>query len=317
MRLIDLHCDTLWLLMRNQGTTLKKNTFGVDVEKLKKAGSILQFFACFIYLNGRNDKQAYDEGYEMALAMLQKGREELSACQEDISLIADYGELIRRVAEEKMSAMFTIEEGGILNGSMERLERLYEEGVRLLTLTWNYENCIGYPNSRDASVMQRGLKPFGVEVVERMNELGMVIDVSHLSDGGFWDALKYSKRPIMASHSNARTLCNHPRNLSDEMIKALAENGGIVGLNFYPYFVNEKGIAMAEDLAEHMAYIYQLGGEDVLAIGTDYDGFDEGKLEMADIGEIGKLYHAAKRRGFTERQLEKIWSGNVLRFLKS
>ena len=104
-------------------------------------------------------------------------------------------------------------EGGIVEDDMGRLEHLYKEGIRLMTLLWNGENCMGYPNSRDANVMSKGLKNFGIEAVERMNDLGMIVDVSHLSDGGFWDVLKYSKKPVVASHSNARALCPHPRNL--------------------------------------------------------------------------------------------------------
>lgn len=164
--------------------------------------------------------------------------------------------------------------------------------------------------------MQSGLKPFGIEVVETMNALGMLIDVSHLSDGGFWDALKYSKAPVVASHSNCRTLCEHPRNLSDEMIKALADKGGIAGINLYPYFINKNGVARAEDIADHIVYMYQIGGEDVIAIGTDFDGFDEGEFEIAHMGEMRKLYDVVKRRGFTERQMEKFWNGNAMRVMK-
>ena len=130
---------------------------------------------------------------------------------------------------------------------MNRLHTLYQEGVRLVTLLWNEENCIGSPNSKDRKIMQKGLKPFGFEVVEQMNSLGMLIDVSHLSDGGFWDVLSTSSKPIVASHSNARALCEHPRNLSDDMIRALAEKGGVIGLNFYPYFVNPVGHASVSD----------------------------------------------------------------------
>ena len=119
-----------------------------------------------------------------------------------------------------------MEEGGVLNEKQERLEELYRLGIRLITLTWNYENCLGYPNSRDGEVMNRGLKAFGLEIVERMNALGMLVDVSHLSDGGFWDCIRVSRAPIIASHSNARALCGVPRNLTDDMLRALAEKGG-------------------------------------------------------------------------------------------
>ncbi len=317
MRLIDLHCDTIWMLMRQKQEKLQHNPFCVDVEKLKRAGSMAQFFACFIYLNQIAREERWEQGYQLALDMIKRGKTEFAACSDEISLALSYDDMVKNYARGKMSAFLTIEEGGILNGDITRLNRLYDEGIRLITLTWNHENCIGYPNSKDNAIMQKGLKPFGVEVVEKMNELGMIIDVSHLSDGGFWDVLKYSKKPVVASHSNARRLCDHPRNLSDEMIKALANKGGIAGINLYPYFVNKSGKATVEDIADHVWHMYRTGGEDFIAVGTDFDGFDEGELEIAHIGEIEKLYAAVKRRGLSERQMEKFWSGNAMRVMEA
>ena len=149
-----------------------------------------------------------------------------------------------------------------------------------------------------------------------MNELGMLIDVSNLSDGGFWDVVRYSTKPFVASHSNARVLCNHPRNLTDEMIKALAEKGGVAGVNFYPYFLREHGKATVVDIAEHLWHMYQVGGEDVVAFGTDFDGFDEGELDISHMGEMHQVYDAIRKRGFTERQMDKILNGNILRVLQ-
>lgn len=316
MRLIDLHCDTLWMMMRNENVHLQKNTVCVDVEKLKAAGSMAQFFACFIHLDSIQGENRFDKGYQLALDMIARGKKELAECSEDIELALCHDDLMKNNANDKMSAFLTIEEGGILNGDIRRLDSLYEEGIRLMTLTWNHENCIGYPNSKKDESMQQGLKSFGIEVVKRMNELGMIIDVSHLSDGGFWDVLKYSTQPVVASHSNARSLCNHPRNLSNEMIKALAEKGGIAGVNLYPYFINQIGNASVEDIADHVVHMYNEGGEDFVAIGTDFDGFNEGELEIAHIGEMDKLYDAVKRRGFSERQMDKFWFGNVMRVIK-
>lgn len=317
MRLIDLHCDTIGMLMQDEKSSLKSNGFCVDIEKMKPAGSIAQFFACFICMKDFQGEDRFTKGYEQALKMIARGKKEFAAYPKDISLAFSFDDLVQNDVKGKISAFLTVEEGGILENDMNRLERLYQEGVRLVTLTWNYENCIGYPNSRDTHHMQQGLKPFGFEVAERMNELGMLIDVSHLSDGGFWDVLKCSKKPVVASHSNARTLCPHPRNLSDEMIKALAEKGGIAGVNFYPYFVRESGKITAEDIAEHIVHMYQVGGEDFVAIGTDFDGFDDGESDITNIGQIDKLYNAVKKRGFTERQMEKFWGWNALRVLKN
>lgn len=308
MKLIDFHCDTFWAMERQVPLC-------VDIDKLKAADSLAQFFACFIYMD--DFAGDYTQGYEHALNMIQHAKDFFAANEEEIKLIDSYQKLAKNQAEKKISAFLTIEEGGILEGDMSRLERLYKEGVRLMTLLWNYENCIGYPNSRDRNVMEKGLKPFGIEVVQRMNELGMLVDVSHMSDGGFWDVLKYSKKPVVASHSNARAICNHPRNLSDEMIRALSEQGGVIGVNTYPYFVHSSGKASMELLAEHMVYIYQVGGEDVLGIGTDFDGYDEGESDFHHMGQMNDFYEVIKKRGFTERQMEKIWFQNILRVIKS
>ena len=316
MRLIDMHCDTFWLMMRKKGVSLQKNELCIDIEKMKKAGSMAQFFASFIHMSEFNGENVVEEAYQHALEMIAYGKAELDKCSDSIEIAHNYNELIANRDNGKMSAILTVEEGGILNGKMEYLEELYRQEIRLITLTWNHENCIGFPNSREPVVMNQGLKPFGIEVVKRMNDLGMIIDVSHLSDGGFWDVMEHSTKPVVASHSDARALCNHPRNLTDEMIKALAKKGGVAGVNFYPYFLHESGKATMEDIAEHLWHMYQVGGEDVIAFGTDFDGFDEGELDITHMGEMNFVYDAIRKRGFTERQMEKILNGNILRVLK-
>lgn len=316
MNLIDLHCDTLGRFLWEPGRNLRENDFCIDLTKMRKAGSLAQFFACFIYAKQFAGEGIWEQGFEEALKMIALGKKEFAENADWIALATNYEEIKKNQEAGKMSAILTVEEGGILNGKMEHLEKLHAQGIRLITLTWNWENCIGFPNSREDAVMQQGLKPFGIEVVNRMNELGMLVDVSHLSDGGFWDVMKHSRKPVVASHSNARALCNHPRNLSDEMIRALAENGGIAGVNFYPAFVQESNKITAEHLAGHVAYMYQLGGEDFVAIGTDFDGFDDGESTITNIGQMEEVYEAIRRRGFSSAQMDKIRSGNALRVIK-
>ena len=316
MRLIDMHCDTLSYLMNDEGISLMENRLCIDVQKMRKAESMAQIFACFIYKENFPGDGGYDDAYTYALKMIERGKSAFAEVSGEMKLIHSYEELMQCSAQEKIGAFLTIEEGGILNGRMERLEELYQKGIRLITLTWNYENCIGYPNSRDSQVMKEGLKPFGMEVIEKMNDLGMIVDVSHLSDGGFWDVMKRSRKPVVASHSNARSICNHPRNLSDEMIKALSQQGGVAGLNLYPYFLHKSGKTCATQMAEHVAHMYAIGGEDVIAIGTDFDGYDEGESEVTHMGQMELVFEAIKKRGFSERQMEKFWHGNVLRVLQ-
>lgn len=314
MNLIDLHCDTIWKLMKKENSSLMENEFSVDIKKMKQAGCAAQFFACFIFI--REFDGQFDKGYEHALLMIERAKKEFEENRTQIALARNVEEFRKNQKEQKMSAFLTIEEGGVLAGKQERLSVLYEKGIRLMTLLWNEENSLGFPNSKDRHIMSRGLKPFGKEIVKRMNELGMLIDVSHLSDGGFWDIMSLSNRPVIASHSNARSLCNHPRNLTDEMIKALANQGGIAGINFYPSFLNGTAKAGIQDIKRHILHMMNVGGEDFIAIGTDFDGFDDAEIEITHLGEIEKLYFALKKQGITERQLDKIWSGNALRIIK-
>ena len=256
MNLIDMHCDTIFLMDREEMCDLRRNSLCVDLEKMKHAGSMAQFFACFIYMKELEKAGGWDGGYQQALKMIERGKRELVNNSDLISLATNYNDLLKNFERGKMSAFLTIEEGGILADDMARLEYLYKCGIRLMTLLWNGENCIGYPNSRDRNVMEKGLKKFGIETVERMNDLGMMVDVSHLSDGGFWDVMKYSKKPVVASHSNARALCEHPRNLTDDMIRALAECGGVSGINFYPAFLNGTAKSDIDDLVRHIEHMY-------------------------------------------------------------
>lgn len=317
MKLIDMHCDTILGLMRDENMNLKNNPFCVDLEKMRMADSMAQFFACFVYMKRFDGEDRFAQGYKFALEMIARAQKEFEKYPEEIKLVRNYEELKQNNQNGRISAILTVEEGGVIDGKMSNLEELYRQGVRLITLTWNEENCIGFPNSRDANIMNQGLKPFGIETVERMNELGMIVDVSHLSDGGFWDVLKYSKKPVVASHSNARALCPHQRNLTDDMIRALAEKGGISGLNFYPCFLNENRKAGIDDLVRHIEHMYKIGGEDFVAIGTDFDGFDDGELELKHLGEINYLYEALKKRKFNDSQIEKFWNRNALRVMNA
>ncbi|MBO5461397.1 MAG: membrane dipeptidase [Ruminococcus sp.] len=344
MGFIDMHCDTISKILHSPAEcSLMKNDLCVDIEKLKKSGSSVQYFANFIFAlthemkvqNISEEKgnewfagfgttnlakipvseAAWDMAWEEALMMIARLKKE--ACDE-LKIITSCGEIEDDMKRKVLSGIATIEEGGILNGKIERVEELYRQGIRLITLTWNFENSLGFPNNFEDTIMQKGLKPFGIEVVEKMNELGMLVDVSHLSEGGFWDCIKYSKAPIVASHSNARALCSHPRNLTDEMLKALAENGGVTGLNFYPAFLVNEGLALNADIAKHALHMIHVAGEDVVAIGTDFDGFD-GEAEkgyVSNIGEMEKVWDAFKKVGITERQIDKICFGNTWRVMK-
>lgn len=305
---IDLHCDTVTMLHKNE--TIGQSHCKVSLENLKSSGTLLQCFAIFIptgYFPGpvrsalvnKQLKRIYGNFTQM-----------LDSYPEDFIQVCSFSDVERCRQQGKIGALLTLEDGGMLGNDLSMVEKFYQMGVRLVTLTWNSENLIGYPQSKNPKKMRNGLKPFGFEVVEELERRGIAVDVSHLSDGGFWDVIRHGKKPPLASHSCARTLQNHPRNLTDEMIRALAEKGGIVGINFCPDFLSDAKDNHVEDIVRHMLHIYQVGGEDVLALGSDFDGIG-GKNEVADPADCGKLIEPLKKAGVSGRVLEKIWHGNA------
>ena len=309
MRFIDLHCDTAYKMLYDEKMELYKNEESIDIEKLKKGDALGQTFALFI--EGDKVKSHYNEFnrmYERLMAEINKN-------SDYIKIARNYEEYLKNKNEKKISAFLSIEEGEAIEGDINKLHDVYSKGIRLITLTWNFENSIGYPNCR-RMFMNKGLKKFGIEVVEEMNRLGMLVDVSHLSDGGFYDVAKYSKNPFIATHSNARSICNHSRNLSDDMIKILANKGGVMGLNFCNDFLNmSKDISMIEDMILHIKHIRNIGGVDVLALGSDFDGIDN-EVEFKDCSNMGKLADALSKHGFKEEEIEKIFYKNAERIIK-
>lgn len=315
MRLIDMHCDTLSKLchQRNMGD-LYDNACEVNIKKLQAAGSMVQFFACFTcykdYLN-------YDLCYKDVLSMIAYFEKQEEKYGDKIQKLSNGCDMEKCLENKKISAVLTVEEGGVLNGKHKRLDDLYQKGIRLITLTWNYENCLGHPNSKDSKIMEKGLKPFGREIVERMEELGMIVDLSHSSDGTFWDVLDMAKKPVIASHSCCRSLCPHPRNLSDQMIRCLAENGGICGLNFYGAFLGTATESRMEEMTAHLLHMIRYGGSDFPAIGTDFDGFDGmNHMDIPDISFMERLWERLRKKGISEEQLDKIWYKNAMRILQ-
>ena len=328
MGYIDLHCDTISRIMQTEGASLKDNDFMINIPGMKRAGTDVQFFACFLYAlrfeehlkeNEKNweniHEDTWDRAYEYAIKMLDCLDNEMS---EDIRLALTYEDLLRNKEDGVISAVKTVEEGGIINGDLGRIKGLYNRGVRLITLTWNFKNCLGHPSSKIHEYMEKGLTPLGIDAVEQMNELGIIIDVSHLSDGGFYDCINYSKKPICASHSDVRAICNHPRNLSDRMLRTLGEHGGVAGLNFCPEFLREDEKVSIEDEVKHILYMINKGGEDVVAFGSDFDGITNPYRDnwTNTVNDMPLLIEALKKSGLTERQMDKLMYGNAMRLIK-
>lgn len=308
MKFIDMHCDTIYKLMDDPRFKLYKNNFSIDIEKMKKANYKAQFFAIFV------DAEETPNRLDRALSMVNRFYVAMEKNTEYIKLATNYEELKYNESQGKISAFLTIEEGGVLEGDISNLKKFYDLGVRLITLTWNFKNEIAYP-AYDRVNNNKGLTPFGIEVIEQMNNLQMIIDVSHLSDGGFYDVVKYSKYPFVASHSNARAVQNHQRNLTDEMIKILANRGGVTGINFCTEFLAEDRISKVEHMVNHIKHIKNIGGIDVVALGADFDGIHS-KVEIEDASQMGKLVYALEKEKFSEDEIEKICYKNIERVIK-
>ncbi len=339
MKIVDMHCDTiaaLWELRRSaRGTdgemrqeqrqekgqeqrggkfpTLRENEGHVDLRKLQSSGYLLQNFALFV------DKEECVDPWEQVQKLYALYEEELRENQDIIAPVLQFADIEKNKTEGKISALLTVEEGAVCKGEMEKLCKLYEQGARMLTLTWNYPNELGYPNERETNTpdTESGLTEKGREFLAKMEELGMIADVSHLSDRGFADVLECTEKPFVASHSNARALCGNVRNLTDSMIRSLGERGGVMGLNFYARFLTET--AEGEEnpgtiaaVVEHAKHIVRVGGMEVLGLGSDFDGIDTHR-ELPHAGKMPLLYEALKKGGFTERQLDMIFAENVLR----
>ena len=303
MKVVDLHCDTISVLYRDNKIgghqSLWNNNLQIDVQKLMKGDYALQCFAMFVPL------KMVENPFEHCLSLIDHYYQELDKNKEYIGHVNSYEDIIKNMEDGKMSALLTIEEGGVCKGNLEYLRIFHRLGVRLITLTWNFENGIGFPNFKmdrtthqiyDYPNTKDGLTSFGIEMVKEMNRLGIIIDVSHLSDAGFYDVLKHTKGPFVASHSNARSICNHARNLTDDMIRKLSLRGGVMGINFCADFLNEKienvpNFSKVSYIVEHIKYIVKIGGIDCVALGTDFDGIEK-DLEVKDASFMPMLKKA-------------------------
>lgn len=319
LKVIDMHCDTFFEIYlakkRGEKIVINSNHLTIDLNKMKAGDYLLQNFAMFIPLD------RVENPLQALLEMIEIYDREIEENSEYIGKVFTYANIEENINAGKLSTMLTIEEGGACMGDLALLEKLHEKGVRMMTLTWNFENELAYPNtvaslSGYSPNSKYGLKELGFRFVEEMERLGIIVDVSHLSDDGFWDVCSVCKRPFVASHSNARSLCAHTRNLSDDMIRALSDRGGVIGMNFCNLFLDENNpISTIESIVRHIKYIKNVGGIDCVALGTDYDGIDC-ELEIYDASQMPKLAHEMSRQGFAHSEIEKVFYRNVLRVYK-
>ena len=311
MRIIDMHCDTLIEGWRKPERSFYDGDTSINLKLLKENGSLLQFFAMYL---SRNEMKTMDS-YDILKGIYGYYQTQMEKYSDIIKPVYSAQDVLENEKKGLLSSLLTVEDGVFIDGKIERVREVYDMGVRLITLMWNFENSIGFPCSDDPEAHLKGLKPFGIEVLEKMNELGMIIDVSHMSEGGFYDVAKCSKKPFVASHSCARALCSHRRNLTDDQLRTIGNAGGIVGVNFECSFLKEgSNCATYDQIIEHLLYMRDKAGIDAVGFGSDFDGIDDNG-ELVNYGGFTTLLERMEGK-FTYDEIDKICRENALRVIK-
>ena len=312
MFICDCHCDTLTELY-NKNASLYENEQHFDIKRQIALGGGLQF--CAIYVP--TEVFRYQGGLRYTLCLLDKYNQEIKKLHENgidvlqVRTAEDAGNVLKH----KAATLLAIEEGGAIDGSLEALRCLYELGVRAMTLTWSNRNDIADGINEEAT--GSGLTLFGKQVVAEMNRLGMLVDVSHISTAGFWSVIETSTKPVIATHSNAKSLCSHPRNLNDEQIKALAQNGGLAGITFAGQFLEEDWHnACIESVYKHIDYMLNLiGNDDHIGFGSDFDGISHPPYNIQGVQDYKPLIEYLSKY-YSDETINKITHQNVINLLQ-
>lgn len=313
LKIID---DKTWLPKINIG----KNTDNhIDIPKLVEGGLNVPFFAAFTSGYYNDIQKSISRTLALINALYWTENNNIDSFK-----IANSVENIKEiVAEGKIAAIPTIEGAYSLdeNNAIELLRQYYDLGIKVVGFNWNYSNDLGEGcsktyNDPDKTPSSGGLTKLGEKVALEMNKLGMIIDVSHMAESTFWDIINVSKMPIIASHSGVYALRNHPRNLKDEQLKALAKNGGVIGIVLASSFLTDGEFAYVKDYVDHIDYAVNLIGIDHVGIGSDFDGtYLPDDIENSS--ELYKIVEELNNRGYKDDDIEKILGKNMLRVLKN
>lgn len=302
MTVFDAHCDTVQKIT-DFGGNIVDNSYHIDLNRLNLYGGYIQIFAAFI------DKESDTlPPFKRCNQLIDRYLSEIGKVKDKITHCLNSKDIKSALSEGRIASLLSIEGGEALEGQIENIEYFYKCGVRAMTLTWNYTNEI---SGGIGDLNNGGLTYFGKSVVSKMNKLGMLIDVSHISEQGFWDVIEATKCPIAATHSNAKKLCQHPRNLSDEQICAIIKNGGCIGVNLYSEFIGGDKCSI-KDVINHIEHILALGGENNIGLGCDFDGMSKLPEGIDGVQDIYKLFDEMQRCGYADLLINKISSGNFL-----
>lgn len=305
-RYADGHCDTIVRIFEEK-KELFSNDGHIDIRRLQTFSAPLQFFA--IWLDPKYYAIAMRQTMKY-IAFYYSQIEKQTAC---VGHVNHFSDVLENIEKNKISSLLSIEGGEALEGEISALHMYYRLGVRSMTLTWNHRNQLADGVAEGET--KGGLTGFGRQVVTQMQNLGMLVDVSHLSEAGFWDVYRLANKPFIASHSNARAICDTPRNLSDEQLRAIAEKGGVVGLNLYEPFLVKNTQAEIEDILRHLEHMLSVMGEDFIAMGGDFDGIDCMPKGIKSVEDVTLIFECIEKE-FGNEVLEKFASKNYMRVLK-
>lgn len=294
MLICDTHADTLWAI------TAGKPQLDVTAQYLTATPDVrVQALALFVCTGGMEESPTIVEReLQVFEGLKQQGYHQIRQLSEALP--------------GRANVMLTIEGCEAYGGDIANVERFARLGVKAAALTWNNENQLAHPAK---SGSKEGLKPFGRQAVSEMRRLGVAVDISHLNRQGA-DEVMDTDIPPMASHSCAYSLCRHYRNLTDEQLRRLFAMGGFVGVNFYPHFLSDNGRADLNRVVDHMAYMCDLGGENSVGFGSDFDGIEVAPEGLQNAGDVPALMDTMRRRGFSETLVEKIAGQNFAAYLK-
>lgn len=311
---IDAHCDTLHYVLNGKGTLGHGIPEAhIDVPRLRRGGVNAQVFACWVPRPFQRHGAT-----TLALRLVETFHRQAEAFGDQLCLVRTADDITQAMEDGKVAGILSLEGAEPLDGELELLGIFYRLGIRWLGLTWNHRNAAadGVAEAESGG----GLTPFGVDLVHACEDLGIVVDVSHLAPAGVEHVLRVAKGPVVASHSNARALCDHRRNLTDDQVRAIAATGGVVGVTFVPPFLTgNPDEASIEHVLDHIEHFVNLVGPEHVGIGSDFDGLGDMSPPkgLEDVTHYPNLREGLKRRGFSDADIAAIMGGNWMRVLRA
>ena len=316
--MLDTHCDTPMFFPQGVDFGSRDPRILVDLHKMSEGHQDATIMVCYLPQPQQDEtfssKVDFDVNgpTEYADLIFDKIETIVEQNKQYLSIARTPADLYANKRQGRKSIMLGIENGLALDGHLDRLQHFAQRGIVYMTLCHNGDNDIC--DSARGNHTHNGISPFGKQVVREMNRLGILVDLSHAGEKSFYDALELSSQPIVCSHSSCRALCDHPRNLTDDQMRALAAKGGVMQITMYNGFLVKDGEAIVLDALRHLAHAIEVMGIDHVGIGTDFDG-DGGVRGMANSSELLNFTRLLLARGYSEQDIEKIWGGNFLRVM--